>query len=72
MSKLVEIKEYNLRKIWLLSDKWFRIWEFSLVLGALYYLKEKTHHILFSGVYWLSSIIFLMWLFPLENLLQRE
>lgn len=55
----VEIRERNIKLLWFISDKWFRILEFSLILATLYYFRDKN--IFISGVYWLSWMIFYVW-----------
>ncbi len=57
----VKIRENNIKLLWFISDKWFRILEFSLILATLYYFKDRTENIFISGVYWLSWMIFYMW-----------
>lgn len=57
----VKVREYNLKRLWFISDRWFRILEFSLILATLYYFKNKTHSVFLIGIYWFSWAIFYMW-----------
>ena len=57
----LEIREHNVKLLWSISDKWFRILEFSLILATLYYFKDRTENFFVSGIYWFSWIVFYMW-----------
>lgn len=57
----VEIRKQNIEQLWFISDRWFRILEFSLILASLFYFKEKTNNIFVTIIYWFSWIIFFMW-----------
>lgn len=46
---------------WLLTDRWFRLLEFSLILGALYYFDHKTGNIILRIIYWISWFLFFSW-----------
>lgn len=70
--KFFENRKHNLKVLWFLSDKWFRILEFSLILGTLYYFKDKTQNIFVSVIYWLSWIIFYMWFLELGEFLSDK
>lgn len=70
--KFLKTRKYNLRTLWFLSDKWFRILEFSLILGMFYYFKDKTQNIFVSVIYWLSWGIFYMWFLELGEILSNK
>ena len=38
----IEVRKDNIKQLWMISDKWFRILECSLILATLYYFKQKT------------------------------
>lgn len=57
----IEVRKDNLKLLWLISDKWFRILECSLIIAMLYYLKQKTGNILIEIVYWISWGVLYMW-----------
>ena len=68
----IEIRKHNLGILWFISDRWFRILEFSLILATLYYFKDKTGNILVGGIYWLSWMIFYMWFLELGELISAK
>lgn len=37
-----EIRKHNLNSLWGLADRWFRVLEFSFILGILTYFKDKV------------------------------
>lgn len=55
-------KNSNIEQYWFLADKWFRILEFSLVLGVLEYFSEKINSIALKIVYYISWMFF-YWFF---------
>lgn len=64
-----EIRKERMGQFWFLADKWFRILEFSLILGTLGYFREKHTNILVSILYWISWIIFWFWVDELGEFL---
>lgn len=46
---------------WFLTDRWFRIVEFSLVLGTLYFFDREIGSIPIKALYWLSWFFFYAW-----------
>ena len=68
----VEIRKHNIKLLWFISDKWFRILEFSLILATLYYFKDKTENIFISGVYWLSWMIFYIWFLEIGEYISEK
>jgi len=44
-----------------ITEKWFRIIEFSLILGLLDYFRDITNNYLFSAVYLVSWVVFFGW-----------
>lgn len=47
---------------WLVTERWFRLLEISIILGTLYYFSEKIGSLFLTMVYWLSWGIFFVWL----------
>lgn len=45
----------------ILTDGWFRMIEFSIVLGGLHYFMNKTQSMMISIVYWLSWFMLFAW-----------
>ena len=68
----IEIRKRNIELLWFLSDRWFRVLEFSLILATLYYFENKTGSILINIIYWFSWIIFYMWFLELGELLSEK
>ncbi len=56
-----EIRKHNINLLWHLSDRWFRILEFSFILGVLNYFKDNTSGTIIKIIYWLSWT-FMFWL----------
>lgn len=54
---------YNKTKLsWYIADKWFRVLEFSFVLGALHYFNERLEdNIAITIIYWMSWVFFWGW-----------
>ncbi len=57
----IEIRKHNIQKLWFISDRWFRILEFSLILATLHYFKDKASGVLVAAIYWVSWAVFYMW-----------
>jgi hypothetical protein len=57
---------------WFLSDKWFRIIEFSLILGLFHYFSIETDYLTLKIVYWLSWYVVFMWFLELIDYLFEE
>ena len=68
----IEIRKHNLELLWFISEKWFRILEFSLILTTLYYFKDKTGNVFIIIIYWLSWMIFYMWFLELGELISEK
>jgi hypothetical protein len=56
-----EIRKERMGQLWFLADRWFRILEFSLILGTLGYFKERHPSISISIIYWISWAVFFAW-----------
>ena len=46
---------------WFIADKWFRILEFSFILGTLHYFSETINNRVYTVIYWISWILFWSW-----------
>ena len=68
----IEIRKHNLELLWFISERWFRILEFSLILATLYYFKDKTGNVFIIIIYWLSWMIFYMWFLELGELISEK
>lgn len=64
-----ETRKERMGQLWFLADKWFRILEFSLILGTLGYFREKHPSISVSVIYWISWSIFFAWVEELGEFL---
>lgn len=56
-----EVRKHNISLLWSISDRWFRILEFSLIMGILNYFKDQTSSIVIEIIYWISWT-FMFWL----------
>lgn len=43
------------------TDGWFRMIEFSLVLGGLHYFMNKTELMMIASIYWFSWFMLFAW-----------
>jgi len=68
----VEIRKHNIELLWFISEKWFRILEFSLILATLYYFIDKTHNIFIVAIYWFSWMIFWSWFTEIGEFLTEK
>ena len=62
----------NVGLYWSVSDKWFRLLEFLLTLGALKYFGDKLHNTPIQILYWLSYIILYTWLLELVDFIYTK
>ncbi len=46
---------------WAISDKWFRLLEFTLIIATLKYFSDTTHIIQIQALYWISYFVLFMW-----------
>ncbi len=53
-------RKANLILLWAISEKWFRILEYSLIMGVLYFAKQKIDFIIIDIVYYVSWIVYFL------------
>lgn len=47
--------------IWFITERWFKLLEFCLILGTLHFFKEKTGFFLIDVIYWISWLFLTLW-----------
>lgn len=57
----LEIIKNRFESSWFITDKWFRILEFSFILAALRYFEALTNNIALTITYWLSWVLLWSW-----------
>lgn len=68
----LKIRNENLNLLWFISGRWFRILEFSLILGTLHYFKDKFGGLPIFIIYWVSWGILYMWFFEIGELVSDK
>jgi len=69
---IVEIRKSNVKFLWLIAERWFRVLEYSFIVGALHYLGDKTGNIFIKIFYWISLILLCMFFEEMGELIAEK
>lgn len=68
---VIQFSDVKTRVWWTMADKWFRLLEFSLILGTLYYFKQTTGNIIVTVLYWVSFFFLFSWFLEVGEVFVR-
>ena len=69
---IIEIRKSNVKFLWLIAEKWFRVLEYSFIVGGLHYFGDKTGNIFIKIFYWISLILFYMLFVEIGELIAEK